>query len=127
MNPETLRYTEEHEWIGELNGQFFVGITDFAQSQLGDITFVELPEVERAVEAGEEVAVVESVKAASEIYAPMTGEVVEVNEGLTEEPATVNDDAEGAGWIAKIKITDPSEFDDLMDEEAYKEFLETIS
>src|SRR5690606_32399351 len=104
-----------------------VGITEYAQEQLGDIVYVELPEVGRTVSRNEEFAVVESVKAASEIYAPMTGEVVEVNEALTEEPAMVNDDAHGAGWIARIQITDRSEFDDLMDEDAYKEYLETIS
>ena len=122
-----IGYSKDHEWV-ELDGDIgTVGITEYAQEQLGDIVFVELPEVGRTVAKAEEFAVVESVKAASEIYAPMTGEVVEANESLNEEPAMVNDDAEGAGWIVKLKITDSSEFDDLMDEEAYKEFLETIS
>lgn len=122
-----IGFSKDHEWI-ELEGDIgTIGITDYAQEQLGDIVFVELPEVGRTVARNEEFAVVESVKAASEIYAPMTGEVVEVNEDLNDEPAVVNDDAQGAGWIARIRVTDPSEFDDLMDEEGYAEFLETIS
>ena len=122
-----IGFSKEHEWV-ELDGDTAtVGITDYAQEQLGDIVFVELPEAGRTVARNEEFAVVESVKAASEIYAPMTGEVVEVNEVLNEEPAVVNDDAQGAGWIARIRVTDPSEFEELMDDEAYKEYLETIS
>ncbi len=122
-----IGFSKDHEWV-ELDGDVgTVGISEYAQEQLGDIVFVELPEVGRTVAKGEEFAVVESVKAASEIYAPMTGEVVEVNEALNEEPATVNDDAQGAGWIVKIRVTDSSEFEDLMDEEAYGEFLETVS
>lgn len=122
-----IGFSKDHEWI-ELEGDIgTIGVTDYAQEQLGDIVFVELPEVGRTVARNEEFAVVESVKAASEIYAPMTGEVIEVNEGLNDEPAVVNDDAQGAGWIARIRVTDPSEFDDLMDEEGYAEFLETIS
>ncbi|MEQ8347140.1 MAG: glycine cleavage system protein GcvH [Sneathiellaceae bacterium] len=122
-----IGFSKDHEWV-ELDGDVgTVGISEYAQEQLGDIVFVELPEVGRTVAKGEEFAVVESVKAASEIYAPMTGEVVEVNEALNEEPATVNDDAQGAGWIVKIRVTDSSEFEELMDEEAYGEFLETVS
>lgn len=122
-----IGFSKDHEWV-ELDGDIgTVGISDYAQEQLGDIVFVELPEVGRTVAKGDEFAVVESVKAASEIYAPMTGEVVEVNEALNEEPATVNDDAQGAGWIVKIRVTDSSEFDDLMDDEAYAEFLTTVS
>ena len=120
-------YTKDHEWVDVDGDIATVGISDHAQEQLGDVVFVELPEVGRAVAQNEDAAVVESVKAASEIYAPMTGEVIEVNEALNETPAVVNDDAQGAGWIAKIQVTDSSEFDDLMDEEAYREFLETIS
>ena len=127
MNPETLRYTEEHEWIGELNGQFFVGITDFAQSQLGDITFVELPEVERAVEAGEEVAVVESVKAASDIYAPVSGKVSEVNQALEDTPELVNSDPLGEGWFFKLEGVDTEQLDALMDVSAYRAYVESSS
>jgi len=122
-----IGFSKDHEWI-ELEGDTgTIGITEYAQEQLGDIVFVELPEVGRTVAKDEEFAVVESVKAASEIYAPMTGEVVEVNEELNDEPAVVNDDAQGAGWIARIRVTDPSEFDDLMDEEAYREFVEALT
>ena len=119
-----LRYTEDHEWIRAEGDVAVVGITDYAQEQLGDIVFVELPEVGRTVKKGDEAAVVESVKAASEIYAPVSGEVVEVNGDLEGEPAKVNEDPQGAGWFMKIRMSDPSELDDLMDEAAYKAQIE---
>jgi len=126
MNPDTLRYTEEHEWIGELNGQYVVGITDYAQAQLGDITYVELPDVDRRVEVGEEVAVVESVKAASDIYAPVSGTVAEINEALEEQPDLVNKDPLGAGWFFKLEgEIDPTELDALMDVSAYRTYVES--
>lgn len=116
-------YTKDHEWIDVDGDIATVGISDHAQEQLGDVVFVELPEVGRSVTRNEDAAVVESVKAASEVYAPLTGEIVEVNEMLTEDPAQVNADPYGEGWFMRIRIDDPSELDDLMDEEAYKDFL----
>ncbi|MEQ9519849.1 MAG: glycine cleavage system protein GcvH [Parvibaculum sp.] len=119
----TIKFTEDHEWISVDGDIATVGITDYAQGQLGDVVFVELPEVGREVAKGDEAAVVESVKAASEVYAPLGGEIVEVNDVLDGAPATVNEDAEGAGWFVKLKLSDPSELDDLMDEAAYKSFV----
>jgi glycine cleavage system H protein len=120
------RYTRDHEWI-RLDGDLAtVGITDYAQEQLGDIVFVELPEIGRQLDKGAEAAVVESVKAASEIFAPAGGEVVEVNAALADQPASVNDDPEGAGWFMKLKLADQASLDGLMDEAAYKAYLETI-
>jgi len=119
-----LRFTKDHEWVKVDGDEATVGITDYAQSQLGDVVYVELPDVGRSVTAGGEPAVVESVKAASEIYAPLTGEVSAVNDALADSPSTVNDDAEGSGWFMKIKFSDKGELDELMDEAAYKAFVE---
>ncbi len=115
-----LRYTKEHEWVRAEGDIVTVGITPYAQEQLGDVVYVELPEVGRKVEQGKEMAVVESVKAASEVYAPLTGEVVEVNSALTDAPATVNEDALGKGWFVKLKVADPSQLNGMLDETAYK-------
>lgn len=116
------KFSEDHEWV-EVNGDIAtVGITDFAQSQLGDVVFVEVPDVGKSVEQGGDAAVVESVKAASEVYSPVSGEIVEVNENLDGNPGLVNEDAEGDGWFFKVKMSKPSELDDLMDEAAYKAF-----
>ncbi len=121
-----MKFSEEHEWV-RLEGDIgVVGITDYAQEQLGDVVYVELPDVGRKVEQGAEVAVVESVKAASEVYAPVSGEVVEVNETLTTAPQIVNEDATGAGWFVKIRVSDASELDNLMDEAAYKVYAEGL-
>ncbi len=121
------KYTEDHEYI-RLDGDIAtIGITDFAQSQLGDVVFVELPEVGASFEQGEDAAVVESVKAASEIYAPVSGEIVEVNTGLEDEPTGVNSDPMGNGWFMKIKLSKASEFDALMDEDAYKALVASQS
>jgi glycine cleavage system H protein len=120
---KALRYSEEHEWVGVDGDVATVGITNFAQEQLGDLVFVELPKVGAEVSAGEQVAVVESVKAASEVYTPVSGEIVEVNETVVEEPGGVNGDAEGDGWLFKIKLSDPSELDELMDAKAYAAFI----
>jgi glycine cleavage system H protein len=120
------RYTREHEWIRLEGDVALVGISDYAQQQLGDIVFVELPEVGKKLARGAEAAVVESVKAASEIFAPAAGEVVAVNEALTDSPARVNDSPESAGWFLKLKLTNPADLDALMDADAYKAFLETI-
>jgi glycine cleavage system H protein len=119
-----LRFTRDHEWIRLEGDLAVVGITDYAQSQLGDVVYVELPEIGRRVEKGKEAAVVESVKAASEVYAPVSGEVAEVNETIAADPAKVNADPLGEGWFIKLRLTDPKELDELLDEEAYKRFVE---
>lgn len=122
-----LRFTKDHEWV-RLDGDFaVVGITDYAQSQLGDVVYVELPEIGRRVEKGKETAVVESVKAASEVYAPASGEVAEVNDALAADPAAVNADPIGEGWFFKLRLADPKELDGLLDEDAYKRFVEEQS
>ena len=120
-----VKFTEDHEWISIDGDVATVGITDFAQEQLGDVVFVDLPDAGTAVEKGGEVAVVESVKAASDIFAPVTGEVTEINADLEDEPTKVNQDAQGSGWFMKIKMSDASELDNLMDEAAYKAFAAT--
>jgi glycine cleavage system H protein len=119
-----IRYSKEHEWV-RLDGKVAtIGISNYAQEQLGDVVFVELPDIGKTLAKGDEAAVVESVKAASEVYAPMSGKVIEVNEALDGEPAKVNADPEGEAWFLKLKVEDDSEFDELMDELEYKEFLE---
>jgi glycine cleavage system H protein len=121
-----IRYTKDHEYV-RLDGDVAtVGITDHAQEQLGDIVFVELPQVGKSVEQGAEAAVVESVKAASEVYAPLSGEVIEVNAALEGEPAKVNADPLGDGWFLKLKVKDKSQFDALMDEASYNAFVATL-
>ena len=120
----TFRFTRDHEWV-RLDGDLaIVGITDYAQSQLGDVVYVELPEIGQRIEKGKEAAVVESVKAASGVYAPVSGEVAEINEALTADPAKVNADPMGEGWFIKLRLDDPKELDSLMDEEGYKRFIE---
>ena len=121
------RYTKDHEWIRLDGDTAIVGITEHAQSQLGDVVYVELPEIGKKVAAGDEAAVVESVKAASEIYAPATGEVVAVNDALANAPATVNEDAEGKGWFLKLKLGDPAELEKLMTAQQYKDYVATLS
>jgi len=119
-------YTKDHEWI-RLDGDVAtIGISDYAQEQLGDVVYVELPEIGKQFEQGAEMAVVESVKAASEIFAPVAGEVVEVNAALDDEPGTVNESPEGDGWFLKLKLTNAADMSSLMDAEAYKAFVETI-
>ena len=119
-----LQFTRDHEWI-RLDGELaVVGVTDYAQSQLGDVVYVELPEIGRRVEKGKEVAVVESVKAASEVYAPASGEIAEVNEALAVDPAKVNADPMGEGWFLKLRLTDLKELEGLLDEAAYQQFIE---
>ena len=122
--PEELKYTEEHDWIMIEGDIATVGITDFAQEQLGDIVFVELPEVGDTLEAGKNLGVVESVKAVSDVYAPLSGEVVEVNEELPDEPETLNNSPYESGWMIKIKVADTAAFAGLMDVAAYQEFIE---
>ena len=116
------KYSDQHEWVRIDGDTGTVGISDFAQEQLGDVVFIELPSVGKAVIQGEEVAVVESVKAASEIYSPISGVVIEVNEALVDQPGTVNEAAEVEGWFFKLKIADLSELDDLMDGDDYTMF-----
>ncbi|WP_028471417.1 glycine cleavage system protein GcvH [Neptunomonas japonica] len=119
--PANLKYTASHEWILDNgDGTVTIGITDHAQELLGDVVFVEVPEVGRAVEKGEEFSLVESVKAASDIYSPVTGEVVAVNELLEDSPETINESAFEDGWIAKVKLSDTSELDDMLDAVAYE-------
>jgi len=118
-----MKFTEEHEWLREEDGVIVVGITEHASEQLGDIVFVELPEVGTEVTKDDEIIVIESVKAASDILAPIDGVIVEVNEALADEPSKVNEDAIGDGWFFKIKASDPSQMDDYMDEAAYQTFI----
>ena len=120
----TTYYTEDHEWIRVDGDTAVVGITNHAQEQLGDLVFVELPEVGRTVEKGEDAVVVESVKAASDVYAPIAGEVTEVNEAVSGDPTLINSSAESDGWLLKLKISDTSELDGLMSEEAYKAMVD---
>ncbi|GAB5387359.1 MAG: glycine cleavage system protein GcvH [Alphaproteobacteria bacterium] len=117
-----LKYSEEHEWLVLDGDVATIGITDHAQGQLGDIVYVELPEVGVAVAQGDDFAVVESVKAASEVYAPVDGEIIEVNETLSDVPETVNNSPEDEGWFVKIKLSDPKQTETMMDREAYDRF-----
>lgn len=123
--PEELKYTDEHEWVLAEKDVATVGISDFAQDALGDVVFVELPEVGAQVEAGKPFGVVESVKAVSDVYAPVSGEVVEVNEELPDAPEMVNTSPFEDAWMIKIKMSDPSELDNLMDADKYQEFSES--
>jgi glycine cleavage system H protein len=122
----STRYTKDHEWI-RLDGDVAtVGITEHAQQQLGDIVYVELPEIGRQVTRGGEAAVVESVKAASDVYSPATGEVVAINDALGATPGAINEEAEGKGWFFRLKLASPAELGELMSAEQYKEFLATL-
>ena len=120
----TVKYTREHEWIRIEGDSAIVGITFYAQEQLGDVVFVELPEADTSADKGAEVAVVESVKAASDIYAPVTGTIIESNNELSERPELVNEDPENDGWFFKMQLSDPSELDDLLDEADYQAFIQ---
>lgn len=121
------RYTEYHEWA-ELDGDVLtIGITEYAQSQLGDIVYVELPEVGRTLDQGEETAVVESVKAAGDVKSPVTGEVIEVNDVLNDEPELVNQDPENEGWFFKIKMIEPEQYSQLQDKDSYTKFVDSLS
>jgi glycine cleavage system H protein len=122
----TLRYTEEHEWIRVDGDTATIGISPYAQEQLGDVVFVDLPQTGKKVEKGKEVAVVESVKAASEVYAPVSGEVVAVNSDLASEPARVNSDPLGQGWFVKMKLSNKAELDGLMDQAAYDAYVKGL-
>ncbi len=123
----TTRYTESHEYVRVEGEAAVVGITDFAQSQLGDVVFVELPQAGDRVAKGAAAATVESVKAAAEVIAPVSGEVIEVNSALADLPGLVNEDPSGKGWFLKIRLSDATELNSLMDENAYREFVKSVS
>ncbi len=118
-----MKYTEDHEWLRPEGDLVVVGITEHASEQLGDVVFVELPDTGKAVSAGDEVCVIESVKAASDIRAPLDGEIVEVNQEIADNPGLVNEDPTGRAWFFKMKLSDPSNLDGLMDEAAYKDLI----
>jgi glycine cleavage system H protein len=122
----SLYFTREHEWIRVEGNTATIGISDHAQEQLGDIVFAEVPEAGKHVSKGQEAAVVESVKAASDVYAPVSGEVVEGNQAVADDPALINSDPEGEGWFFKLKLDNPGELDGLMDEGAYREWIKTL-
>jgi glycine cleavage system H protein len=119
----TVKYSKDHEWVTVENGIATIGITNHAQEQLGDVVFIELPAIGKNIAAHDQAAVVESVKAASEVYVPVSGEVVEVNKELEGDPAMVNREAEGGAWFMKVKLSNPSELDGLMDKAAYDKFV----
>jgi glycine cleavage system H protein len=123
MYPTDRRYTEQHEWVAVSDGIARVGITDFAQQELGDIVYVELPEAGKRVQAGDTLGTIESVKAVSEIYAPVAGEVVEANAALDARPETVNQDPHGSGWYCTLRLADPAAVDRLMDAGAYEKLI----
>ena len=122
----SLYFTREHEWIRVEGDTATVGISDHAQEALGDIVFAEVPEAGRSLTKGQEAAVVESVKAASDVYAPVGGEVTEGNAAIADDPALINRDPEGDGWFFKLKLSDPSELDGMMDESSYREWVKTL-
>jgi glycine cleavage system H protein len=122
----SVYYTREHEWVRVEGDSATVGITDFAQGQLGDVVFVEVPEVGKAVTKGGEAAVVESVKAASDVYAPVSGTVTEGNQAVVDEPSLVNTDPEGAGWFFKMTLSDDHQISELMNEDQYKAYCESL-
>jgi glycine cleavage system H protein len=122
--PDDVRYTKDHEWVRAKGGQFVVGITDFAQDQLGDVVFVELPDVGDVVKKGESFGVVESTKAVSELFAPVSGKVVEVNDPLTDAPETINEDPYEEGWMIVVEPSDAKEVETLMDAATYRAFVE---
>lgn len=119
----TVKYSKDHEWISIEGDEATIGVTDYAQNALGDVVFVELPETGANLAQGDEAAVVESVKAASEVYAPVTGEVIAVNDALVDAPDMVNSDPEGEGWFFKLRLADKGQLDELMDEDGYKSFI----
>ena len=119
-------FTKDHEWVRVEGNQATVGISSHAQEQLGDIVFAEAPDAGRSLRKGEEAAVVESVKAASDVYSPISGNVIEGNPALADDPAIINNDPEGAGWFFKLEVTDPTELEGLMDENAYRDFVASL-
>lgn len=124
MYPDDLRYNKEHEWVRREDGRARVGISHYAQDELGDVVFVDLPQEGSNFQVGEAFAAVESVKAVSDIFAPVSGRIVEVNEALLDNPELINEDPYGAGWIAVIEMDNPAELDDLLDADGYKQLVE---
>jgi len=124
MYPSEFKYSRDHEWIRVDDDIALLGVTDFAQSELGEVVYVELPEVGHVFDAGAEIGTIESVKAVAEIYTPVAGEIVEINESLADDPQALNDDPHGDGWLVKIKYSSSSDFDELMDAEGYEAFLQ---
>jgi glycine cleavage system H protein len=124
MNPEDLRYHKEHTWVKAAGKKATIGITDYAQEALGDIVYIDLPEVDTDIEPNSEIGEIESTKATSSIISPISGRVIEVNEDLSESPETINEDPYGKGWIAVIEIDNASEIDDLMDSSEYAKYVE---
>ena len=122
--PEDSRYAKSHEYVHVESGVGTIGITDYAQKELGDVVFVELPQVGSQLEAGDELGSIESVKAVSELFAPVSGEVIEINEALADKPELVNTDPYGDGWMVKVRLSDPTEVDELMNAEEYEEYVE---
>ncbi len=122
----SVYFTKEHEWIRVDGDTATIGISNHAQEQLGDVVFAEVPEAGRRVSKGQEAAVVESVKAASDVYAPVSGEVIEGNQAVADDPALINKDPEGEGWFFKLKLDDPAEVEGLMDEAAYRDWVKTL-
>jgi glycine cleavage system H protein len=122
----SIKFTNDHEWVETKDGTATVGITNYAQEQLGDVVFVDLPEVGDTIEQGEETGVIESVKAASEVFAPVTGEIMEINDALDDDPALINSSAEGDGWMYKIKLSNTAQLDDLLDKDAYTSLIEEL-
>jgi glycine cleavage system H protein len=125
MTPEDSKYAKSHEYVHVEAGVGTIGITDYAQKELGDVVFVELPQVGTVLEAGDELGSIESVKAVSELFAPVSGEVVEINETLAEKPELINTDPYGDGWMIRVRLSDPTEMDELMNAEEYEEYVET--
>ncbi len=123
MNPSDCLYTREHEWVRLENDLCIVGITDFAQRELGEVVFVELPEAGQVFDAHDELGTIESVKAVAEVFTPVAGEVVEINDALTDDPELVNDDPYGEGWLVKIKFSSASDLEDLMNAEEYDDYV----
>lgn len=124
MYPSEFKYSRDHEWIQVDEDIAVLGVTDFAQSELGEVVYVELPEIGHVFDAGAEIGTIESVKAVAEIYTPVAGEIIEINESLADDPQALNDDPHGDGWLVKIKYSSSSDFDELMDAEGYEKFLQ---
>jgi glycine cleavage system H protein len=125
MNPSDLRYSKDHEWVRVESGECVLGITEFAQGELGEVVFVELPEVGQSFAAGDEIGTIESVKAVAEVYSPLAGQVVAINEQLVDTPERVNDDPYGEGWLVRLKTDSLEPLEELMDADAYGEFVES--
>ncbi len=127
MNPDDFKYHKEHTWVKVTGGKATIGITDYAQDALGDIVYIDLPEIDASVEANSEIAEIESTKATSSIISPVSGKIAEINENLSESPEVINEDPYGKGWVAILEMDNTSELDELMDSSAYEKFTEAES